>query len=250
MTNTDRLSGPSPSVLVMSRNLPHPPAKVWRAITEPAHLAHWFPDELGIEGDKIVFGSGEPGRITDLDEPRVFAFTWGEDHLRWELHPRGEHTLLTLTHTFGDHYGAASFASGWHTCIAHLAAHLSGHDAPELDSVALHEDYLHHFGLHHGRRDGGGVRFERQLTRTAEQVWQLLDGEQASIGAPPPPAFRAPGVPAAPVTTLQAARLLGFDGVRWELGEGTGHGARLILTHTDPDTLTTWQDHLDSILSQ
>ncbi|WP_425570657.1 SRPBCC family protein [Nonomuraea rosea] len=34
--------------------LPHPPAKVWRAITQPEHLAHWFPADVTIDGDHIA----------------------------------------------------------------------------------------------------------------------------------------------------------------------------------------------------
>ncbi|MCW2567279.1 MAG: hypothetical protein JWN54_1376, partial [Mycobacterium sp.] len=36
--------------LRFTRRLPHPPQKVWRALTEPEHLAAWFPTE--IRGDR------------------------------------------------------------------------------------------------------------------------------------------------------------------------------------------------------
>src|SRR5438105_10315698 len=32
------------------RRLPHPPEKVWRALTEPEHVAAWFPAD--IEGER------------------------------------------------------------------------------------------------------------------------------------------------------------------------------------------------------
>jgi hypothetical protein len=32
--------------LTFTRRLPHPPDKVWRAVTEPEHLATWFPDKI------------------------------------------------------------------------------------------------------------------------------------------------------------------------------------------------------------
>ncbi|TMR08732.1 SRPBCC family protein, partial [Nonomuraea zeae] len=112
------------TTLRMQRRLPHPQAKVWRAITQPEHLAHWFPADVTIDGDRITYGFGPQGRITELDPPHVFAHTWGDDELRWELHPDGEATILTLTHTFTDLHGAASFAAGWHTCVLALLAHL------------------------------------------------------------------------------------------------------------------------------
>jgi hypothetical protein len=32
--------------LRFERTFPHPPEKLWRAITEPEHLAAWFPDSI------------------------------------------------------------------------------------------------------------------------------------------------------------------------------------------------------------
>ncbi|HKC74762.1 MAG TPA: SRPBCC domain-containing protein [Chloroflexota bacterium] len=32
--------------LRFTRKLAHPPEKVWRALTEPAHLAAWFPTDI------------------------------------------------------------------------------------------------------------------------------------------------------------------------------------------------------------
>src|SRR5438094_8917928 len=50
--------------LRFTRNLPHPPAKVRRALTEPEHLQAWFPTD--IEGERapgaklcFVFRQGE-----------------------------------------------------------------------------------------------------------------------------------------------------------------------------------------------
>src|SRR3712207_7693038 len=48
------------------------------------------------------------GVITELEPPRVFAYSWGDDLLRWELRPAGDGCLLILTHTFDDRAGAAS----------------------------------------------------------------------------------------------------------------------------------------------
>src|SRR5690349_12520467 len=112
----------------MERRYPHAVGKVWRAVTEPEHLAAWFPST--VSGDLRVDGgllfTGDPnlpdtkGRVTDLDPPHVFAFTWEDDHLRFELAPDGDGTVLRLVHTFGDTFGAPSFASGWDACLASL----------------------------------------------------------------------------------------------------------------------------------
>ena len=68
------------------RRLPHPPHKVWRALTEDRELACWFPREL----------SGER-EILESDPPHVLAYTVGDETLRWELSPIPGGCLLVLT---------------------------------------------------------------------------------------------------------------------------------------------------------
>ena len=123
------------TALRMERKLAHPPQKVWAALTEPASLARWFPAQVEVElepGGTISFrfpgdsGPATTGVVTDVEEPWLFSYTWGDQHLSWAVAPYGEGSLLTLVHTFGDHFGAASFASGWHLCTAALAQLLDG----------------------------------------------------------------------------------------------------------------------------
>lgn len=89
------------------RRLPHPPEKVWRALTETKELANWFP--ASIEGERgpgaalrFVFRDGaEPdaeGVILEHEPPRRLAYTMGRETLRWELCPIQEGgTLLVFT---------------------------------------------------------------------------------------------------------------------------------------------------------
>ncbi len=237
MNETLTLHPDGRTTLQLQRRLPHPPHKVWRAITTPEHLSAWFPADVTIDGDRITYGFGPDGRITENDPPRTFAHTWGDDELRWHLQPDGQATLLTFTHTFTDRHGAASFAAGWHTCIKAMLAHLDGRptrlpQTPDpATSARLHEDYIAILGLPattlHTTADGrAGVRVERQLTRPAQDVWQLLGGAAARPGSPPPEAFTVPGLKAGLVTRAETAELLAYDtpegGVRWEFTEGTG----------------------------
>ncbi|MES4907916.1 MULTISPECIES: SRPBCC family protein [unclassified Streptomyces] len=282
------------SALRLERRIAHPPEEVWRALTEPALMAHWFPAEVRLEpraGGRIDFvfpGSDVPdthGTVTELDPPRVFAFTWGDDQLRWELRPEADGCALTLTHTFRDRFGAASFASGWHTCVSALATLLNGEagggtggetgdQAGEqagvtADMAELHERYVEAFGLAEGvvetTEDGWRLRFERQLVRPAETVWQALTGpagaEGPVVGGAVPIGFRTDAVPPGPVAEVTAPRELAYDWllggrpvgrVRWQLTVGTGHGARLILTQTGPAgadeereaALAEWRKHI------
>jgi uncharacterized protein YndB with AHSA1/START domain len=220
-------------VLRMRRRLAHPPEKVWAALVEPDRLAEWFPatatPELRV-GGVVEFGFGDPGTVTDLDPPRLIAYTWGTDHLRWEVEPDGDGSVLTLWHSFDDRAGAASFAAGWDTCVAAMGLALAGRagEDPGIDHVARHEQLISELGLDvadtEQTPDGWRVRFERQLSRPAEAVWPDLAGAWPDAGA---------------VLVRDEPKVLEQevpDGrVRWELGEGTGQGARLTLTWTGSD---------------
>lgn len=268
------------SVLRMERRLAHPREKVWRAITDPAHLEQWFPSAVSMElteGAAMTFDFGEgitmSGEITDLDPPRLFAYTWGEDHLRWELHADGDGTLLEFVHTFDDQYGAASFASGWNACIALMDELLTTgetHRPGRFEQV--HEDYVVSLGLDGGKTwwtiDGWRLRYERQLVRPGDTVWAMLAGDaEVTPGGPVPPGFTIAAFQPGTVTDAKPGSLLEYGWehgtVRVELGEGTGHGARLIVTQSGPPTgpgaggdepaltneiaLTAWRDKIESL---
>jgi uncharacterized protein YndB with AHSA1/START domain len=121
-----------------SRRLPHAPGKVWRAVTEPEHLATWFPHEIVGErraGAPLRFvtegGDGFDGEMIVFDPPTVMELLWGSDRLRIELAPDGPGTLLTLTDTFAELGKAARDAAGWHECLDRLVCELGGEAPPE-----------------------------------------------------------------------------------------------------------------------
>lgn len=234
------------------RHLNHPVAKVWQAVTTAEHLAAWFPATVDVDlrvGGTVRFtqgGTEQHGTVTDLEPPRLFAFTWSTDHIRIELRPAGEGTVLIFTHTFDDHAGAASFGVGWKACLAALGPVLAGEPPrPSGSMAAQHEELVRQFGLDRPRvTESAGrwtLRFERQLTCPITVAWNHFRG-----GAlPPAPSvgevlFTAPGVVLGTVTAVDSPRLLAFDvapdepgdQVRLELADGTGHGARLVLTIT------------------
>jgi uncharacterized protein YndB with AHSA1/START domain len=267
------------SVLRMERSLEHPPEQVWRVLTESEHLAQWFPSDVEMEPKpggavRFVFREGEAppseGVVTEFDPPRVLAYTWFDNVLRYELHARGDECLLIFTHTFDDRAGAASFASGWQLCFDAMAQVLDARPVEiEPDKGALHEAYVARFGLDAGTSEetdeGWRVRFERQLTRPIEEVWARLGAagtETPVVGGRVPHGFRVAEVPPGAITEVNGPGLLEYewltsDGpagrVRWDLGEGTGHGARLKLTHTGSakeiearsTALAAWRDHIE-----
>ncbi|MBO0686776.1 MAG: SRPBCC family protein [Candidatus Dormibacteraeota bacterium] len=144
--------------LRFSRTLPHPPERVWRAITEPEHLAHWFPTTIEGErsaGARLRFsfpGAQAPpfdGEMLAFEPPSVMELRWGPDVLRLELRPVERGTVLTLLHTLDQRGKAARDAAGWHVCLDGLAAHLDGE--PEArESMSqwkdVHPRYVESFG--------------------------------------------------------------------------------------------------------
>jgi uncharacterized protein YndB with AHSA1/START domain len=117
------------------RRLPHPIAKVWRAVTEPDGLAHWFPSGVEVElqeGGRMHFVHADDaapaadGTVLELEPERTFMFSWGSERLRFELEPTGDGCLFRLTHFLSTREQAARDAAGWHVCLDGLAAHLDG----------------------------------------------------------------------------------------------------------------------------
>jgi uncharacterized protein YndB with AHSA1/START domain len=140
------------------RQLPHPPSRVWRALTEPEHLAAWFPTTIDGEratGAKLVF------RFTDIDlspmegemltfEPTsLLELRWGPDVLRFDLEPDGKGTALTFTATMVELGKAARDGAGWHTCLDLLSYNLTGERPPFTSSDRwgdLNDAYIDRFG--------------------------------------------------------------------------------------------------------
>jgi len=143
--------------LRFERHLAHPVERVWRAITEPDDLAAWFPgvprfDPLEQGATFVVEGEpGGSGRIVALDPPRLLAFDWGEDELRFELEPDGDGCLLRFSHALSDAATGARTAAGWDVCLDRLAAQVAGAPLDASESMArwpeLHEAYAAEFGL-------------------------------------------------------------------------------------------------------
>jgi uncharacterized protein YndB with AHSA1/START domain len=122
--------------LVLVRDLTHPPAKVWKALTDPAHLREWAPydsdQNLGAVGTAKLTTVGAPTplvsetQVKRADAPKVLEFNWGGQDIRWELEPLGVGgTRLTLWHNI-DRRFISMGAAGWHICFDVLDRLLAG----------------------------------------------------------------------------------------------------------------------------
>ena len=87
------------------------------------------------------------GEVLVYDPPRVFAYRWGPDVLRWELRADGSGCTLTFTDTIETQGKAARDAAGWHVCLEALAARLAGTEPPPAGRwTQVHPGYVTRFG--------------------------------------------------------------------------------------------------------
>ncbi|HEX9624514.1 MAG TPA: SRPBCC family protein [Streptosporangiaceae bacterium] len=128
------------------RSYNHPVQRLWTAITDPDELPHWFPSKVAMKpevGGAIEFTddpNAEPRRGTILvyEPPTKLAYTWGENELRFELEPAGEHGCrLTLIDVLPARDVAARNAAGWTVCLAELDKHVAGQvaEGPHSDTA-------------------------------------------------------------------------------------------------------------------
>jgi uncharacterized protein YndB with AHSA1/START domain len=140
------------------RRLPHSPANVWAAFTDPEQRKAWFPDTMIGEftpGATLRFVTGVDsipeftGTVLTVEPERLLEFTWGEDTLRFEIEPTDDGCILTLRDSISELGKAARDGAGWHVCLDQLADALGG--VPHADSGAdrwaeLHPEYVAAFG--------------------------------------------------------------------------------------------------------
>jgi uncharacterized protein YndB with AHSA1/START domain len=144
--------------LIFTRRFPHPPGKVWRALTEAEHLAAWFPTT--VEGDltagaTLRFAFREltlpafDGVMLACVPPRLLEFAWGDEQLRFELAADGEATVLSFSASFAEIGRAARDAAGWHTCLDLLGFELADQEAPWRQDEhwrVVHGEYVRALG--------------------------------------------------------------------------------------------------------
>ncbi|HUX84169.1 MAG TPA: SRPBCC family protein [Chitinophagaceae bacterium] len=124
------------------RLLPHPPEKVWGALTVTENLALWLGEmEIDLRQGgriRIRFPHSQDevlGEITALVPGALLEYTWESREtraslVRWELtQQEGDHCRLLLRHTAA---GAVkpSLCSGWHVHLGLLADMLE--EVPDL----------------------------------------------------------------------------------------------------------------------
>jgi uncharacterized protein YndB with AHSA1/START domain len=151
--------------LILTRELRHPPEKVWQALTDPAQLREWAPFEadgslaaVGTTVKLTTVGAPTPQvsetTVTRADPPKLLVFNWGIQEIRWELDALGGGTRLTLWHNI-DRRFISMGAAGWHICLDVLDHSLSGTpigrivagEAMKFGWQRLNAEYAAQFGI-------------------------------------------------------------------------------------------------------
>ncbi len=87
MTHADKTPPPQTESLAFELELPHPPEKVWRALTDPVLLAEWLLPAVGFKlesGAAFTFESQpKPGwdgivncRMLEIEAQRKLSWSW------------------------------------------------------------------------------------------------------------------------------------------------------------------------------
>ena len=94
--------------VVVERMLPHPPERVWRALTEPHLIEEWlmknaFQPVVGHRFDLNAEWGRVECEVLVVEPNRTLSYTWGDHDLKsivtWTLTPSGEGTNLRMEQT-------------------------------------------------------------------------------------------------------------------------------------------------------
>jgi uncharacterized protein YndB with AHSA1/START domain len=111
MTLIDKTAPSQTDSIAFEFDLPHPPEKVWRALTEPALLAEWLLPAIGFtleQGAAFTFKAEPVGgwdgvvqcRIVDIETHRTLTYDWGVGDMAtlvsFTLTPTASGTRLSL----------------------------------------------------------------------------------------------------------------------------------------------------------
>jgi uncharacterized protein YndB with AHSA1/START domain len=155
-----------PNVLRIKRLLPGSTDRVWAYLTDSDLRRQWLasgtmelrvgaPFELVWRNEELENAGQRPdgfdaehrlqSEITELNPPHRLSYTFGNaGEVTFELEPRGDEVLLTLTHRrLPDHDTALKVAAGWHAHLDVLAAKAAGESPPPFwaNWTELREQY-------------------------------------------------------------------------------------------------------------
>jgi uncharacterized protein YndB with AHSA1/START domain len=131
----------TPAVIELDRVYAHSPARVWRALTDPALHARWWAagDVRPVVGHRFELDMGkwgkQPCKVLAVETERLLSYRFATGTLdttvTWKLAPEGAGTRLTLIHEGFDLDSPLSkqafegMKAGWPSVLTRLEGVLS-----------------------------------------------------------------------------------------------------------------------------
>ncbi len=126
------MSKPETLSVVVEREIPHPPEKIWRALTEPHLIEEWlmkneFKPVVGHRFNLSAEWGSVACQVLAVEPNKTLSYTWGDDVLKsvvtWTLTPTGAGTKLRMEQSGFPpdqprYYGGAK--AGWPRFLANL----------------------------------------------------------------------------------------------------------------------------------
>lgn len=134
--------------IVVERLMPHPPERIWRALTMPELVREWLMenDIAAAVGHRFTFrATPVPGwsgvtncEIIRAEPPHLIAYSWGDGSesdsglqtlVTWTLTPRDGGTLVRMEHSgfrAQDEAGYRGMGGGWPHIVERLESVAGG----------------------------------------------------------------------------------------------------------------------------
>jgi uncharacterized protein YndB with AHSA1/START domain len=125
-----------PGLIQLTQFIPHPPERVWAALTDPRLLAKWWAagDVRPVVGHRFTLDMGQWGKqpceVIAVEPGKLLAYTFApgtlDTTISWTLEPEGDGTRLSLQHKGFDlesPMGKAAFQgmrAGWPAVLARI----------------------------------------------------------------------------------------------------------------------------------
>ena len=132
--------------VVVERELPHPPAKIWRALTQPHLMEEWlmkndFAPRVGHRFNlRTDWGGVLDCEVIEADPPHRLVYSWGDGTesdsglktiVTWTLAPTAAGTLVRMEQSGfrpEDEAGYRGMSGGWPHIVAGLERVAAGLD--------------------------------------------------------------------------------------------------------------------------
>jgi len=134
-----------PGLIQLTQFIPHPPAKVWAALTDPVLHAKWWAagDVRPVVGHRFTLDMGQWGRqpceVIAVEHEKLLSYSFAPGTLNttitWRLQAEGEGTRLSLEHKGFDldsPIGKSAFhgmGDGWPKVLTRIEALLTEAEA-------------------------------------------------------------------------------------------------------------------------